>query len=274
MATNEPTYEFDVVNLRQKRITTFRRAVNAMERQIKKVLQEEESKKNRKIYLFSIGKTYTHKTAKAYFLDPFDKSTFTMKGICNRHRAHRKTKYGKDGMVVVAIITNDVAYKLGYVDTEQCALDIERKLQDRFYSEDDRLIHEDYHQGPRVQYPADGYPIYITYAFTEQSPQSRQSYYYEEASSVLSPSLSFFPSLPPSLSLPPFLPSSSSLFSSPTYPQEPQYLPPLQTRLYWPIRQQQQQFHQTYYNRDWDDEDLVFPPHRRPNKCYRYNPYR
>ena len=79
MATNELTYEFDVVNLRQKRITTFRRAVNAMERQIKKVLQEEESKKNRKIYLFSIGKTSTHKTAKAYVLDPFNVKTFTQK---------------------------------------------------------------------------------------------------------------------------------------------------------------------------------------------------
>ena len=148
-------------------------------------------------------------------------------------------------MVVVAIITNDVAYKLGYVNTEQSALDIEKKLHG---TNDDRLIHEDYHQGPRVQYPADGYPIYITYAFTEQSPQftrSRQSYYYEEASSFLSPSLSFSSSLPPSLSLPSFLPPSFSIFSSPhnafvphqreTYSQEPQYIPPLRTKLYWPI---------------------------------------
>ena len=257
MATNKPTY--DIVDLRKEGITTFQRAVNAIKRHIKKVLQKEQSKNNREIYLFSIGKTHTHKTAKAYLFDPFDEDTLTKKAINNRCRAHSETDYGKDGMVVVAIITNDVAYKLGYVDTEQCALDIERELQDQFYSEDDRLIHEDYHQGPRVQYPADGYPIYITYAFTEQSPQSCQSYYYEEANSILSPSLSFIPSLPPSLSLPPFLPSSSSLFSSPTYPQEPQYFPPLQTRLHWPIRQQQQQFHQTYYNRDWD-EDLVFPP--------------
>ena len=237
MATNKPTY--DIVDLRKEGITTFQRAVNAIKRHIKKVLQKEQSKNNREIYLFSIGKTHTNKTAKAYLFDPFDEDTLTKKAINNRCRAHSETDYGKDGMVVVAIITNDVAYKLGYFDTEQCALDIERELQDQFYSEDDRLIHENYHQGPRVQYPADGYPIYITYAFTEQSPQftrSHQSYYYEEASSFLPPSLSFSSSLPPSLSLPSFLPPYFSIFSSPpnafiphqreTYSQEPQYLPP------------------------------------------------
>ena len=72
MATNEPTYEFDVVNLRQKRITNSQTAVNAIERRIKKVLQEKESEMNLEINRFSIGKTYTHKTTKAYLLDPLD----------------------------------------------------------------------------------------------------------------------------------------------------------------------------------------------------------
>ena len=255
MARNEPTYEFDVVNLRTKKITSFRTAVNAIERRIKKVLQEEEFKMNLEIKRFSIGKTYTHKIKKAYILDPLDENTFTKKGISDRWRVHRETDYGKDGMVVVAIITDDVADTLDYDDAEDCALNIERKLQDQFKS-DKRLIHEDYHQGARVEYPADGYPLYITYAFTEQSPhltRSHQSYYYNETSNFLSPSLSLSSSLPPSL--PSFLPSSSSLFSFPpnafvphqreTYPLEPQYLPPLQTGLYWPIWQQQQ-FHQTY----------------------------
>ena len=256
MATNEPTYEFDVVNLRTKRITTFRTAVNAIERQIKKVLQEEESEMHRKIDLFSIGKTNANATAKADFLDPLDEDTFTKKGISNRWRAHKDTDYGKDGMVVVAIITDDVADTLDYDDAEDCALDIEEELQDRFYSDDDRLIHEEYHEGARVENPADGYPIYITFAFTERSPQYTCSKH---------------PSFPRQRE---------------TYPQEPRYFPPLQTRPYWPIQQQWQpiqqqwrpiqqhwQFPQTYYNRDWD-EDSFFVPRRRPNSCYRYNPYR
>ena len=251
----EPTYEFDVVNLRTKRITTFRTAVNAIERQIKKVLQEKESKMNLKIHLFSIGKTNARVTATADFLDPLEESTVNKKNIGNRCRVHLKTEYGKDGMVVVAIITDDVADMLDYDDAEDCALDIEEELQHRF-SSDKRLIHKEYHQGSRVENPADGYPIYITYAFTERLPQFTHSThqgitsnYHEESRSLI-----------------PFFPRQRE-----TYPHELRNFPPLQTRPYWPI-QQYRWFPQTYHNRDWD-EDPFFVPRRHPNSYNRYNPY-
>ena len=269
MATNEPTYEFDVINLRQKRITSFQTAVNAIERQIKKVLQEEESEMHRKIDLFSIGKTNANKTAKADFLDPLDENTFTKKGISNRWRAHKDTDYGKDGMVVVAIITDDVADTLDYDDAEDCALDIEEELQDRFYS-DDRLIHENFHEGARVENPADGYPLYITYAFAKRSPQFTRFKHqgiksnYREKPRIQKP---FFPR------------------QGKTYPQRPQYFPQQETKPYWPT-QQHWRFSQTYYKRDCGKDSFVirhpnkcYKCHRcykcgRPIKCYRYKPYR
>ena len=212
MATNEPTYDFDVADLRQIRFTTFQTVVSEIEKQIKKILQE----KFQKIGFFSIGKTYTHATTKAFFLDPLNVENFTKEGISNRWRAHRETEYGKDGMVVVAIITNDVAYKLGYVNTEQCALDIERELQERFKS-DDRLIHEDYHEGARVENPADGYPLYMTYAFTKRS----------------SPSF--------------------------THQRETLQDPPLETRPYRPIQQQQSQVKQFFKTKDGKKYPLSNP---------------
>ena len=43
-------------------------------------------------------------------------------GAWQVERAWKNTDYGRDGMVVVAIITDDVAWKLGYQDAEECAL--------------------------------------------------------------------------------------------------------------------------------------------------------
>ena len=123
---------------------------------------------------FSIGKTYARKTWRSRFLNPQDEDTFTKTGISNRWRQHKNTDYGRDGMVVVAIITDDVAWKLEYQDTEECALDIEEELQERYFYRDDRSIHDEYHRGALVNEPAEGYPIYITFAFSESRPSSRE----------------------------------------------------------------------------------------------------
>ena len=123
---------------------------------------------------FSIGKTYARKTWGNRFLNPQDEDTFTKTGISNRWRQHKNTDYGRDGMVVVAIITDDVAWKLGYQDAEECALDIEQELQERYFYRDNRSIHDEYHRGPLVNEPAEGYPIYITFAFSESRPSSRE----------------------------------------------------------------------------------------------------
>ena len=168
----EPIYEFDVVHLQSRYINTFRKAVNKIEKKIDYTLREVEEIANSEIQSFSIGKTYARKTFDSPFLDPQDENTFTKTGICNRWRHHKYTDYGKDGMVVVAIITDDVASRLGYDDAEECALDIEQELQERYFSRDNRSIHEEYHRGSVVQEPAEGYPIYITYAFSESRPSS------------------------------------------------------------------------------------------------------
>ena len=76
---------------------------------------------------------------------------------------------GKDGMVVVAIITDDVAdtsWTMMMLRTVPWI--VKKNCKNDSLLIDDRLIHEEYHQGARVKNPADGYPLYITYAFAER----------------------------------------------------------------------------------------------------------
>ena len=76
-------------------------------------------------------------------------------------------------MVVVAVVTDLVAVRWGYTDTQQCALDIEAELLRRFicfgyggYLANSRT----YHPGRRECQGAIGYPLYITVTLVEESP--------------------------------------------------------------------------------------------------------
>ena len=145
---------------------TFKPALSELKKQIELILSAIEEITEKNIGFFSIGKTYARQTMRSDFLDPEDDDTFTKKGLNSRWSVHKKTYYGKDGMIVLAIITEEVAWNMGYIDAELCALDIERELQKRF-SGDPRCIHNEYHQGPLVKEPAEGYPIYMTFSFDD-----------------------------------------------------------------------------------------------------------
>ena len=145
---------------------TFKQALRKLKKRIELLLSAIEEIEQKDIAFFSIGKTYARKTEGSDFLDPEDVSTFTDKGTKSRRSVHKHTYYGKDGMIVLTIITEEVAWNMGYIDAELCALAIERELQETF-SGDPRCVHNTYHQGPLVKEPAEGYPIYMTFSFND-----------------------------------------------------------------------------------------------------------
>ena len=145
---------------------TFKQAISTLKKQIELLLSAIEEIEQKEIGYFSIGKTYARKTVWSDFLDPEDENTFTDKGTKSRRSVHKHTYYGKDGMIVLTIITEEVAWNMGYIDAEYCALAIEKELQEIF-SEDPRCIHSTYHQGSLVKEPAEGYPIYMTFSFND-----------------------------------------------------------------------------------------------------------
>ena len=155
-------------------VSTFETGVGTIKKQIDKILVELKEKNKMDVCLFSIGKTYARKARKAPFLDPNNVKTFKKKGIRDRWAVHRQTEYGKDGMIIVAIITDSVAQNLGHPSAEVCALSIEKELQ-RQFSEDIRCIHKKgYHKGDQVSKPAEGFPIYMTYAFKDNDDHQQQ----------------------------------------------------------------------------------------------------
>ena len=160
---NKASYSFNLTDLNG---FSFNEAVEKMKIKIDAVLEGLVCENGQIIERFSIGKTYAHKAQRADKLDPLDESTFKKKGIQNRWTFHQTKEYGKDGMVVVAVITNDVAKNLGHSDPQICALNIEKDLQQRYQTDNDkRLQHTSYHRGPLEKNGSEGYPLYITYAF-------------------------------------------------------------------------------------------------------------
>lgn len=125
-------------------------------------------------------------------INPMDKETMYKTWICVRWGLHKQT--GKDGMVIAAVITTEIAEAMGFRDDTdddvkekenkkqksaalKCALDIEesvqkeyRKIHDKDYFKAD----DAYHEGSTAE-KATAYPLYIAYEYLlPRSPSPMQ----------------------------------------------------------------------------------------------------
>ena len=158
-------YSFNITNL--EGAENLKDAVDIVYRKICDVLSDMYIGTGKRIGQFYIGKTFTHKHKKRVF-NPLDPNTFRKEGISSRWRTHKEKSYGKNGMVVVAVVTHPVAVRLGYADTQKCALKIEEELQKRFRN-DGRLANDKtYHEGSKEQKGAIGYPLYVAFSLLEE----------------------------------------------------------------------------------------------------------
>ena len=96
-----PGYVLDTI--RKKNITA---ATEAVQVNIKKTTTEIENLSKKKISKIYIGKSYINKK-KNYAFDPDDTNTWKRKGISDRCRAHVKESYGRNGLIVLAVVTKD-----------------------------------------------------------------------------------------------------------------------------------------------------------------------
>ena len=91
------------ITIRKKNITA---ATEAVQVNIKKIMTEIENLSKKKISKIYIGKSYINKK-KNYAFDPDDTNTWKRKGISDRCRAHVKESYGRNGLIVLAVVTKD-----------------------------------------------------------------------------------------------------------------------------------------------------------------------
>lgn len=163
-------FSFCLTDLEESEPKSITKAVCMLYDHIREeVFAEIEEGSNKKIKQFKIGKTYTCKK-KGKTFDCGDEDTFLKVGIGSRWQIHKKTDYGKHGMVVVTVITKKIARNLGYDDAEECALDIEKKLQEKFKNSEHgygKVVNSTYYRpGRRCEKNVSGYPIYVTYSFS------------------------------------------------------------------------------------------------------------
>ena len=145
-------YSFNLTSL--KGTTTIEEATGTVANQITDTIRSLSSQSHlqpiEKIY---IGKTSTWKIQKYPEIDPMNQNTMNKQRINGRWNNHKSA--GKDGMVIVAVLNEEVAKSMKSEDVhmydrsrvENCTLTIERNLQKRF--RDKRSKHgEDYFAGP------------------------------------------------------------------------------------------------------------------------------
>lgn len=168
-------YSFKLINL--SGVTDLRDAVQKVEQHIKSIISAIPAKGyKRRIKKFYIGKTSTWKTTSCHSLDPTKTDTMIKDNINSRWRQHKKA--GKDSMVVVTVITNEVAEALKYSErqkhirdyrrelsiAENCALDMEKEIQKRF-RDDPRLdIGKKYSAG-RSSKDGEAFPLYVAFQY-------------------------------------------------------------------------------------------------------------
>ena len=151
--------------------------VSRLARQIDDATSAIERGTGREIRKLYIGKTNVRSWRGRDF-DRMDPDTFSKEGISGRRSYHKKKDYGRDGMVVLGVITRKIAASLGFRDDhhsarkwifkqERCALKIEEQLQSCF-SYDRRFSHKTYHQGKTSKREAIGYVIYLCFSYRDK----------------------------------------------------------------------------------------------------------
>ena len=149
-------------------------AVHTLYCQIDAITTDLETQSGNRIGRLYIGKTFVHRKKRIPF-NPMDPNTFTKSGISSRWGKHKATYHG---MVVLGVITREIAATLGFEDgpegirkwrskQEKCVLEIEKWLQHCF-RDDGRFSHGAYHAGNRTEGGAVGYVIYLCFSYLDE----------------------------------------------------------------------------------------------------------
>ena len=90
-------------------LDTLQEAENKLTEKIDTLFQDLQIQRGKKIKMFYIGKTYVQANQKYAKLNPLKPDSWRKGGISSRWNDHRKEEYGRDGMIVIAVITRDQA---------------------------------------------------------------------------------------------------------------------------------------------------------------------
>ena len=133
-----------------------------------------EIQSGKKVVKFYIGKTYVRKNKRSKVFDAMNPTTMRKEGIRSRWCHHKHEDYGKNGMVVLTVVTKDDVPQQSipaFKHQEMYALALEQQLiiHYAFIRGDERLANISTHPGMQQQEEsrAIGYPIYMAFALDD-----------------------------------------------------------------------------------------------------------
>ena len=149
------------------------RATDTLVNWVDDTMTDIEIQSGKKVVKFYIGKTYVRQIKNRKF-DAMNPNTWRKSGISSRWHHHKQEGYGRNGMVVLTVVTKDDVPQQSipaFKHQEMYALALEQQLiiHYAFIRGDERLANISTHPGMQQQEEsrAIGYPIYMAFALDD-----------------------------------------------------------------------------------------------------------
>ena len=153
----------DITRTRDGHTPTIREAEEMLLEHVHSCIQSIETERGCKLESYYIGKTHVRKRKKRTF-NHMNRTTWRLDGgINNRFRCHKDKGYGRDGLVVLTVVTREAIHPdEPYFHQEDYALALERRLIQDCMT-DSMLANKGLEQGRRDRTPSAGYPLYMAF---------------------------------------------------------------------------------------------------------------
>ena len=148
--------------------TCIREQEDSLSQHIYTCIESIEIGRGRPVEKFYIGKTHVRQRQDRVLFNPMMRNTWRLDdGINQRFRSHSSQPYGRDGLVVLTVVTREaippeIRQNKPNFHQEDYALALESRLILRFMS-DRRLVNETIEAGGRDRTRSIGYPLYMAF---------------------------------------------------------------------------------------------------------------
>ena len=156
-------------------LDTLEKAEDKLVENIENIFQDLQTQREKKITKFYIGKTFVQANQKYPKLNPLNPGSWRKGGISSRWNDHRKEEYGRDGMIVIAVITRDQVptTAASKVKQELYTLALEQRLLHYYQitKGDERLHNETFTSGGTDKKGSAGYALYVAFSLSEDEEE-------------------------------------------------------------------------------------------------------
>ena len=150
------------------------KATDTLVKWVDDTIRDIEIQSEKKVVKFYIGKTFVRQIKNRKF-DAMNPNTWRKSGISLRWRHHKQEDYGRNGMVILTVVTKDDVPPQSipaFKHQEMYALALEQQLiiHYAFIRGDERLANTSTHPGMQQQEESTrtiGYPIYMAFALDD-----------------------------------------------------------------------------------------------------------